>query len=94
MIGIYLYKQGQYREAQSLSENALAIYTNVFRSEHPYIAGVLHNLALLTQIQDRTEDVELLYTRVLSIWEKMPGPEGPVLHSILNNLAKAYLDQA
>lgn len=69
MTGINLYKQGLYREAQSLSENALAIYTNVFGSEHPYIAGVLHNLALLAQNQERTEDAELLNTRVLSIWK-------------------------
>ena len=51
MTGIYLYKQGQYREAQSLYENALAINTNVFGSEHAYTAGVLHNLALLVNVK-------------------------------------------
>jgi tetratricopeptide (TPR) repeat protein/DNA-binding XRE family transcriptional regulator len=91
--GIYLYRQGQYRQAQSFYDYALAIYTNVFGSEHPYTAGVLHNLAMLAQIQERPEDAELLYTRVFGIWEKMSGPEGPVRHSILNNLAIAYLEQ-
>lgn len=58
--------------------------------DHPNVAFVLNDLALLRIAQGRYSEAEPLYLRALAIREKALGPEHPNVATSLNNLAELY----
>jgi tetratricopeptide (TPR) repeat protein len=88
-----LYKfQGQWAEAESLYDRALAIYVEVFgdRPNEDMAATPTNwtNLAILNELQGRSSaKVELLYQRALPIFGDRPSD---AVAASLNNLANLY----
>lgn len=58
--------------------------------DHPDVAQILNNLALLYEGQGRYAEAEPLLRRALAIAEKALGPEHPHVAMSLNNLAGLY----
>lgn len=58
--------------------------------EHPYVAAVLSNMALLYKTQERYVEAKPLYKRALTIWEKIYGPEHPYVVTTLSDLAEIH----
>jgi tetratricopeptide (TPR) repeat protein len=74
---VELYQAGRYSEAIPLVQRLLAMREKAFGLNHPEVAGLLNNLALLYADQGRYADAELLYKRSLAIREKAFGPDHP-----------------
>ncbi len=90
---VKLYQQGKYDEAISLSQQALAIKTEVLGKKHPVIAQSLNNLALLYDSQRNYAAAEPLYQQALAIRKEMLGEKHPDTAISLNNLAGLYESQ-
>jgi tetratricopeptide (TPR) repeat protein len=91
--GWYLRARGQYREAEPLLREALAVGEKRYGVDHPNTSYLLNNLAELYWNQGKYEEAEALYQRDLAIREKMLGLEHPDTAQTLNNLANLYADQ-
>jgi tetratricopeptide (TPR) repeat protein len=91
--GDYLWRRGQYADAEPLHKLALAICEQHLGAEHPDTAMSLNNLALLCQDQGKYEQAELLHQRALTIFEQHLGAEHPNTAMSLNNLANFCQDQ-
>ena len=68
----------------------------LFRSlgpDHPDVATMLNNLALLYDNQGRYAEAEPLFRRSLAIYEKALDPDHPLVATTLNNLAGLYRAQ-
>ena len=89
-LGLALYDQGRYAEAEPLYKRALAIAEKALGPDHPDVASCLNNLAILYKAQGRYAEAEPLYKRALAIREKALGPDHPSLAQSLNNLALLY----
>ena len=81
---------GQYADAQSPIEHALALWEKALGPEHPDVALSLNNLAALYRVRGRYAEAEPLFQRALAIREKVLGPEHPDVAMSLNNLAVLY----
>ena len=84
---------GKYAEAIPLAQRELAIYEKAFGPNHPDVATVLNNLALLHFSQGRYADAEPLLKRSLAIYEKAHGSDHPHVAVALNALAVLYRNQ-
>ena len=54
---------------------------------------MLNNLAIVHQEKAELDTAERLYTRALAIYEKVLGPNHPLVGQTVNNLAVVYLDK-
>jgi len=86
-LGYYLWQRGEYEQAESLYQRALAICEKVLPSDHPFTAATLNNFALLYQAQGKYKQAELLYRRVLAICERVLSPDHPNYSMTLENYA-------
>lgn len=86
-------EQEKYAQKEELYNLALAQAERRLGSDHPEIADLLANLALLYHKQGKHADAETLYQRALLIREKSLGAEHPKVATSLNNLALLYRDQ-
>ena len=68
----------------------MAVKEKALGPDHPEVALLLNNLALLYQVQGRYADAVPLYKRALAIREKALGPDHPDVAGSLNNLAELY----
>ncbi|GHO76463.1 tetratricopeptide repeat protein [Ktedonobacter sp. SOSP1-85] len=89
-LAYYLSEKGQYSEAESLYDRALAIDERVLGTEHPQVATCLNNLASLYHQQGKYEEAEQLYKRILEIDEKNLGAGYSLTELNLNNLGLLY----
>lgn len=87
---IKLYREGRYKEAIPIAEQALAIREKSLGPEHPDVATSLNNLAELYRALGDYPKAEPLYRRSLAIQEQSLGPEHPDVALSLNNLAGIY----
>lgn len=90
---VELYEQGKYAEAVPVAQEALHQAEVILGAEHPDVATLVSNLAVLYQKQGRYSEAESLYQRALSIQEKTQGPEHPDVAGTLNGLGFLYKDQ-
>ncbi|MDR3636353.1 MAG: CHAT domain-containing protein [Isosphaeraceae bacterium] len=93
-LGMALYTQNQYVEAEGHYKRAMAIWERYVGPEHHLVAQCLNNLAVLYFEQGRYAEAEPLYRRNLAIEEKALGPGHPDFATGLNNLALFYTAQA
>ena len=91
--GYYLYKRGQYKQAEPLLQLCLRIREQVLGQEHPETARILTNLGRLYFVQGKYEQAELLLQPALAIRERVLGPEHHRTARALNNLAELYRAQ-
>jgi CHAT domain-containing protein len=85
--------QGKYAEAEPLYQRALSIREKALGPDHPDVAGVLSNLALLDLRQGKYAEAEPLIRQALSIDEKALGPDHPEVANALYSFAKLNYDQ-
>jgi len=76
-----------------LYKRSLAIKQKALGPDHPDVATVQGNLAMLYQAQGQYAPAELLQKRALAIFEKALGPEHPAVATSLGNLAELYRAQ-
>src|SRR5256884_4355723 len=76
-----------YTEAESNFQRALEIREKTFGPEHPEVADVLINIALLRREEGRFSEAEAFFDRALAIREKVLGPEHAKVADVLNDLA-------
>lgn len=88
-------ERGNYNQAESLFQRALAIYDKLEnrRENLPVVARILNNLAGLYQNQGNYNQAEPLLKRALTIFEKLKGQEDTETRNVLSNLATLYLEQ-
>jgi tetratricopeptide (TPR) repeat protein len=89
LAGVYQVK-GNFIEAESLYERALAIRQRELEEEHPDIAISLYNLGSVHYDQNEYADAELFYRQALQMGEKTLSPEDPRIARILHGMAILY----
>jgi tetratricopeptide (TPR) repeat protein len=89
-IGLFLSSQGDYAQALSLRQSALAIAEAALGPGHPSTAATLGNLALTYCDLGRHAEALPLHERALAITETALGPGHPSTAISLGNLAAAY----
>lgn len=87
---MFLFRQRDYDRGVVVAKNALGVAERTFGSNHPNVAVLLNNLALLYQIQEQYAAAEPLLKRSLSIMEKAFGPNHPEVALVLDRLAGLY----
>ncbi|WP_375480267.1 tetratricopeptide repeat protein, partial [uncultured Nostoc sp.] len=85
--------QGLYNKAAPWLEQCLEIIKKRLGEEHPNVASILNNLALLYNSQGRYSEAEPLYIQALALYRKLLGEEHPDVAQSLNNLAQLYNSQ-
>lgn len=91
---VELHQQGKEAEAEPLYKRALAIREKALGPNHPDLASLLNNLALIYQAGQRYGEAESLYKRALAIREKALGANHPDVARSLVNLADLHAVQA
>jgi len=74
---IQLYGAGRLTEASAAAEQAVAIREKALGRSHQGFGEALNALAIVYNRQGRNADAELLFTRVVAIWEKTLGSTQP-----------------
>jgi len=85
-LGAFLHLAACHSAAEPLFRRALAIDEGSLRADHPNVATVLSNLALLYHDTNRLAEAEPLIRRALAINEVSYGPTHPAVALVLNNL--------
>ena len=80
-------RAGAYADAKLHYERALAITEAVQGADHPDVAVILNNLAIVLEDMGDLDAGKPLYERALAILEHVLGPEHPSVAALLNNLA-------
>jgi tetratricopeptide (TPR) repeat protein len=78
---------GDYEEAATFNERALAIFETTLGADHPDVALSLGNLADVRSAMGEYAESAELHERSLKMREKTLGPDHPAVASNLNNLA-------
>jgi tetratricopeptide (TPR) repeat protein len=78
---------GEYSQAQSLYERALAIHEQVLGPDHPDTARSVNNLAGLLYATGDYAGARPLFERALVLWEQVLGPDHPNTILVRDNLA-------
>jgi CHAT domain-containing protein/Tfp pilus assembly protein PilF len=94
-LAFVLANKREFTDAEPLYRRALAIQERVLGPEHPMVATVAINLALLlaTKKDKNYVEAEALYRRALAIQEKVLGPEHPGTAAALTALGAFYFDK-
>ena len=86
-------EQGKYAYREGLCWNSSVLAKKMLEPDHPEVADLLGNLALLCHKRGKYADAETVHQRALLIREKCLGPEHPRVATSLNNLAALYREQ-
>eukprot|EP00298_Acanthocystis_sp_HF-20_P012267 c19803_g1_i1.p1 GENE.c19803_g1_i1~~c19803_g1_i1.p1 ORF type:complete len:575 (+),score=231.52 c19803_g1_i1:101-1825(+) len=92
-VGMILFYQGKYQDAEPLLEQSLAIREKIFGQKHLEFSTSLNNIAGLKKAQGKLKDSEGLYKQDVSIMEQNFGNDHLNLATTLNNLATLYYSQ-
>lgn len=88
--GALQYFYGFHPQAQVLHQQALAVRSQVFGSDHPAVAESCNALAILARLQGNYERAESFHQQALSIRKNALGPTDPATAQSLNNLGVLY----
>ena len=88
-LGILLYEQAHYSEAEPLLRHMLKLAEEQHQYDHPEIASALNNLAELLDDTGRPQEAQSLLRRALAILENRMGKEHPYAAKVLSNLARS-----
>ena len=81
---------GEYAEATTIGERALAMSEQLLGPEHPDITLALFNLAHIHQSTGNYTKAQAVSERALALLERTLGPDHPDLAGPLNSLGNAY----
>jgi len=90
--GFFLY-QGRWKEAESLSLQAVEARNRVLGEEHPQTLHSISNLASTYRNQGRWDEAESLEIAVLETRKRVLGEEHPDTLDSMNDLALTYWNQ-
>src|SRR5262245_45850703 len=79
-------EQGLYAQAEPIYRRALELAESAFGAEHPEVAVVLNNLAVLYKYTGNFDEAEALYRRALAITEQVMGTDHLSLATLYHNL--------
>jgi len=82
--------QGKLGEAESLYQQALAMFQRLFADDHPHMALILNNLGLLYKSQGKLAEAEPLLQQALAMFQRLFTGDHPNVALSLNNLAYLY----
>ena len=74
------YRRGATEEAEALYRRALAIKHTVLGPDHPELAILLNNLAVLAPAREDKAHARLLYQRAIALLEPAVSGDHPTLH--------------
>jgi len=90
-LGLNLYDQGRYPEAEARLREALALRRDILgNSPHPDISDNLSNLALIRRRLGDFEEPEALYLEAIEMNRKLYGDVHPTIAVVMQNLADLY----
>jgi tetratricopeptide (TPR) repeat protein/transcriptional regulator with XRE-family HTH domain len=89
----FLIVHAQYKQAESLLQQALTIRQQVLVANHPDTARSLNDLGVLYLTQGKYQQAEPLLQKALAIRQKKLGVEHPDTATSLNNRALLYYEQ-
>ncbi|HWZ19718.1 MAG TPA: FxSxx-COOH system tetratricopeptide repeat protein, partial [Ktedonobacteraceae bacterium] len=87
-MGGYLKEHARYAEAETFYQHSLRIREQALGPDHPEVAYLLYNLAVLYKDQGKDVEAEPLYQRALHIWEQTLGPDHPRTQEVVRNYAR------
>ncbi|RYP24486.1 hypothetical protein DL765_000506 [Monosporascus sp. GIB2] len=87
------WKQGRWKEAETLQVQVMEISKKVLGDEHPDTLNNAANLASTYWKQGRWKEAETLHVQVMEMNKKVLGDEHPDTLSSVANLASKYRDQ-
>ncbi|KAK3751452.1 hypothetical protein QZH41_000749 [Actinostola sp. cb2023] len=105
-LGVILGNMGQYDEAKTYCEKALAIYKTAYGENHPSIGTTLNNLGGTVHVLGQYDEAKSYFEQALVIHKTAYGENHPSIGTTLNNLghtirelgqydeAKTYYEQA
>jgi tetratricopeptide (TPR) repeat protein len=93
--GDFLIEQAHYKDAERLTQHALAIYEQLFGPNHSDVALGLEQLAWIYFIrrEGKANQAESLYLRAIEIYQQTFGSNHPDAAECYNDLAILYGDQ-
>jgi CHAT domain-containing protein/Flp pilus assembly protein TadD len=91
--GIELHQAGDYKAAEPLFQESLALRREQLGDRHPDVAQSLNNLANLYYDQGRYGEAEPLHQESLALHREQLGDRHPHVATSFNNLAELYRDQ-
>jgi len=92
-LGGYLWKAGRFADAQRAYEVCLQITAATFGPEHPNMAAILSNLALIQKDQGDLPGARASMERAIAIDSKHFAPDHPTFATSYSNLATIQQDQ-
>jgi tetratricopeptide (TPR) repeat protein len=84
----YLWSRGQYEQARTLQEKALAIDVRVFGDDHPNTLGSMNNLATVRRALGDSQGASELHEQALAASRRVLGEDHPDTLGLMNNLAE------
>ena len=81
---------GEYAQARTLYERAIAIYENALGPEHPVLGLTLSNLANVYAATGEYTQAQARHERAVAISEKALGADHPEVAATLGNFANLY----
>jgi len=90
--GLYLQERGEFGEAKTAVERALAIYEATYGPDHADVAAMLSNLGLILKDLGELENARKLMERALAIDEATYGPDHPDVAILLSNFGPILQD--
>ncbi len=85
--------QGKYKDAELLSQRALAICERIQGPDHPEVAVKVNNLGIIYSDQGRYAEAEQLFRRAIEIREKAGEADHPWIAQSLSSLGALYSAQ-
>jgi tetratricopeptide (TPR) repeat protein len=92
-LGLVLYSQGKYEEAEAMHRRALIGYEKVLGPDHPDMLTSVSNLGLVLDSQGKYEEAEEMHRRALAAREKVLGVEHPNTLTSVDNLGLVLYSQ-
>ncbi|KAL5318896.1 hypothetical protein ACEPPN_013964 [Leptodophora sp. 'Broadleaf-Isolate-01'] len=92
-VGMCLYSDGQYNEAEALDMQVMETSLQVLGQEHPDTLTSMANLAATYRDQGRWKEAEELQATELEICSRVLGQEHPSTLTSMSNLALTYRNQ-
>ncbi|CAN5906812.1 hypothetical protein BH11GEM1_BH11GEM1_28270 [soil metagenome] len=89
-LGIVMWQQKRYADAETLMRSALAVQERLLGPENPDLASSFNNLGALYWTMGRYGDALPLYERTRKVFERTLEPGHPRMASVLNNLGETY----
>ncbi|KAL9629480.1 MAG: hypothetical protein Q9164_006864 [Protoblastenia rupestris] len=93
-LALVLTDRGNYKEAERIYRQVLALRNETLGQEHPDTLGSMNNLASVLTSQCKNQEAEQLNRQVFILRDKILGPQHPETLGTLNNLAVVLKNQA